>query len=457
MPNASAKISVDSELKRIVEDLTRIAQSSKIVGMELDKAGDKIGETLSNQAKKTQENMNALGTLTSRVAKRIVDDFKALASLNALTSAMSLSNQFKGTMTQGIALSDQIRKLSSVFGIAKQDFGTFQSAMSKGLGEIGLSSEAATNALQGLAETPVRGEEALIAYSKTAGQLASISGKPGTEGDIAKSMANIIISQGGNPSDIGNMNDVVKQIVRIRNATGKGAAEIAGTLNDLFEDVNQTFMPMLKAGGTVTLGAAAMQGGPQATSFLKGYLGKESQSRLALEGMGFGNIMKPSGELNKSVIDAIMTQAKKMGIGGEPESWLKIFMGDEGAKGFVRLAQAMDKSVEKINGASKAMANVNYEFDKAKSLGEAFSANINKVTGSFGGVVGEVTNPLRDFLNESSKSTAGATLVTIGGGLLAAILSGFALKTFGGFLGGTAKEWLAVRWQRRWVPNLYML
>ena len=55
MPNASAKISVDSELKRIVEDLTRIAQSSKIVGMELDKAGDKIGETLSNQAKKTQE------------------------------------------------------------------------------------------------------------------------------------------------------------------------------------------------------------------------------------------------------------------------------------------------------------------------------------------------------------------------------------------------------------------
>src|SRR5579863_6178398 len=107
MANATAKISVESELRKVIEDLDKIATASKNIGTQLEKETEKIGDKLQDQTSKTSKFMNDLGSLSGRVASRIKDDFKALLSLQAVQSSLALSNQFKGTITQSISLSDQ--------------------------------------------------------------------------------------------------------------------------------------------------------------------------------------------------------------------------------------------------------------------------------------------------------------------------------------------------------------
>ena len=193
------EISVRSSLQKVLDELEVIKKAAKETGDAFKQTGNGVAEGLNQNVKKTENFFTQLRSLSRRVADQLRGDFKSLISLNALTDALKLSNQLRQSLDQTVELSNTVRKLGTTFGIAGKDFVSFQTLMSEGLGELGLDSEVAAKALQGLSTTPVRGQENLLQYSKASGMLASIGGQKGQEGAIAKGMADVSIqARGGN-------------------------------------------------------------------------------------------------------------------------------------------------------------------------------------------------------------------------------------------------------------------
>jgi hypothetical protein len=88
-----------------------------------------VGEETSNNVKKVESFLARLRGLSGRVATQMRGDFTTLASINALQDSLKLSNQFRGTIKDTFTLSDSIRKLGGVFGIAHKDFTKFQTSV----------------------------------------------------------------------------------------------------------------------------------------------------------------------------------------------------------------------------------------------------------------------------------------------------------------------------------------
>lgn len=435
------ELGVRSQLKKIIDELDQIAQASNKVGDGLNKSAENVSDNLNKQVKKTENFITALRGMVGRAATQMTGDFRSLFSLGALGESLKLGKQFEGTVKSSLNLQDTIRKLGPVLGIAENKFVSFQGKLARGLGEIGLSADVAANALSGLSETSVRGEENSLAYAKAAGQLGSITNQQGQEGAISKGLAQTVVARGGNANDLGAMKNVADDVLRIRNATGKSATEALGALNDLFTHTNKQFRGQVAGGGGVSLASASLLGGKDATSFLERYLGMDKFSRAGLEAQGFGKILGKGGEINYGAVQGTLGEAQRRGM-GDAQAGLKTFgFSDDEAKGFIRLAEAMQQNKSAIEGARSQVVNLNETYRKGMSLGEAFRANLNRVVGVGGGAVGAVGKDLTDMLGKASGSNLGAAGVVLGGGALAAVLSGFGLRGIGKGLGigGLAK------------------
>ena len=312
---AETKISVRSDLLKIAEDLKIIAQTANETGQSLGEATKQVGKSVNDQVSVVSGGMNKLRSFGKDLVRQLGSDFKSLFSVNALVGGMKLSEQFGGAVKQAINLNDTIRNLSPIFNMNEAAAERFKRTLVRGLGEIGLGSDAAANALQGLAETPVRGEQALQAYAKTAGELASISKQKGQEAGIAKGLAGVVVAQGGNPNDPRAMQKVAEDIIRIRNATGKSATEALDTLNKLFSSANTDFKKRLLQGGGVSLAAAGLVGGQGSTAFLERYLGLSKQARAGFEAQGLGKLIGANGQLNAGAFQSTITEARRRGGG----------------------------------------------------------------------------------------------------------------------------------------------
>lgn len=434
----AVELSVNSELSRIADELKAISKLQTEVSKGFEDNAKKASDGISNASKDSKNSVQGLGDLARRVASSIKDDFKALLSINAITSSLKLSSVFGSAIKESVSLGDTIRKLSNVFDIPEARFRTFQTNLMKGLGAIGLSSEAADNALNGLAETPVRGEGNLQSYTNTAGQLASVSGQRGQEGAIAKGLSQAVLARGQNPNDLKAMAAVADDVLRIRKATGAGAAESLGTLNDLFSHANAQFQGRLRSGGGVNLASAALRGGKDATSFLEEYLGKNSLSRSALDSQGFKDIISPNGSIDRGNVSGILREANRRVPGDAQAGLTTMGLSDEQAKGFIRLAKAMEESGDRINGASRAIVDLNKEFQDTMGLFEAGTAILSRFKSAFSGFFVTFEHDLTDLLKFLSKSDAGSTAAVGVGGIAALKLAGKGASLARGFLGAGA-------------------
>lgn len=430
------EVLVQSQLQKVIEDLQNIQKAGASVGAQMKTMSGDIGKGIEGQNKEIEKGLEKTKNLGRRVADQLKKDFSSLFAVGSLTSGLKLADQFGGSIKESVNLSDTVRRLSSVFGIAGKDFIHFQNLMISGLGEIGAGSESAANALKGLAETPVRGEKNLLAYAKTAAQLASISGEKGQEGAIAKGAAGVITAQGGNVNDTKQLGSVTNEMLQIHNATGKGFAEVAGVLQELYSKTNKDFQGQLKGGGSTTLATAALSGGPQATAFLEKYLGMSRIERKGSEAQGLGQIVGANGQLNVAAISKTMDEAKSRGLGDAQAGLKTMGLGDEEAKGFIRLSEAMERSGTAINGAKDSVADINAEYRKTMSLGDSFRANINRVKSVFAPVISGVSQGLTSGMGATSQSGIGAVGVTGGAAILAAVLTGGGLRGIGGALSG---------------------
>ncbi len=436
---ANVELNVRTQLNKIVKELQEISGEADNVGENLAAGLDKLTESLNTQTQRTQRALAGLQSFGGRVASQLVRDFKALASINALAGSLKFSEMFRGAVKETLSLNDAIRKLGNTLGIAGSDMVRFQDSMSRGLGEIGLSSEAAAKALEGLSQTPVRGQENLIAYSKTAGQLASISKEQGQEGAIAQGLSKVVTARGGNPNDVNQMKAVADDLLRIRLATGKSASEILSAMDQMFSGANKAFQKRLQGGGAVTLASAALIGGKGSTSFLERYLGSNRYQRAGMEAQGLGKIVDRTGGLSLPAMEQTLAAAKGRGMGDAQAGLTTFGMSDEEAQGFIRLTEAMRQNAGLIEESRKRQVDINQTYRESMGLLESFSASLNKLKGLV--PTGSVTQKGTSILQSASQSAIGAGVVAGSAGLVAALLAGGGLRGIGkaAGLGGLAK------------------
>lgn len=428
------ELSVRSELKKIVEDLERITAASKSVHENLGKMGEQVGENVNETTKRTETYLARLRGLSGRVANQLRGDFRTLLSLGALKESMNLSSQFAGSVKEALTLSDTIRKLGTTFGIASKDFAGFQAKMMKGLGDIGLSSEVAANTLQGLAETPVRGQENILQYSRTSGELASMSRQQGREGEIAKGIAETIRARGGNVNSVDEMHKVAEDLRRVFNATGKGPADTLAAMKELFTGMSKDFRKSISSGGLANLAAASQVAGPNSTKFLEEYLSKSPIARMAMDAQGFKGVITNNGidvakfqRVSKSILGR---------VGGDPRMAAQTLgLSEDAAEGFIRLAESMDKVKAAQDAMKRSTGNIEEQYRGSLGMAESFKASINKVKQLVASPISWLTQGVTGGLSKASQSTGGALAVTAGGGLLAALLAGWGMKGAGKGLG----------------------
>lgn len=437
------KITVRSDLIKIAEDLKVIAKTAQDTADSINRATKDVADGINDQNAKVTDGMDKMRKYAKSVAKSIADDFKTLLSVNALLGGLKLNEQLGGTIKQAVTLNDTIRNLAPVFGMTEDRAERFKRTLVKGLAEIGVGSDAAANALQGLSETNVRGDRNLEEYAKTASELAGITNQKGQEGNISKGLAGVVTAQGGNVNDPFQMRKVADDVVKIRNATGKTATEALGTLNDLYTSTNSSLKQKLAGGGGTTLAMAGLIGGEHSTDFLKRYLKMDEASRQAPESQGLGKLIGKNGELNLSAFQSTISEAKRRGLNGNVEQGLGTMgMSDDEAKGFMRLSDALKINGEALEKARTSTVNLNTEYRSTMSLGDAFRANLNKVKGGFTEVMDvmhapDIINKGTNMLSGASQSTAGSAAVVGGGALLAAMLTS---KGLAGLFTGALKD-----------------
>lgn len=443
---AEAKVSVRSDLLKIADDLKTIKKQADETAESLAGATKEVGKQVDDQTAFVRGGLDKLRKFSKGVADQMKDDFKALFSVNAMTSGLKLNDQFASSIKQAVTLSDTIRNLGPIFGMNQDRAERFKRSLVGNLSEIGVGADAAASALQGLAQTNVRGDENLTAYSRNAGELASISKQKGQEGQIAKGLAGAVVAKGENPNDPKAMQKVSDDVLRIRNATGKSATEALDMLNKLFSSANSDFKKRLSAGGGVSLAAAGLLGGEGSTGFLQRYMGMDDKRRSGLEAQGMGRLVGKDGSLNQGAFQSTVSEAKRRGQGNAEFGLTTMGMSEEEAKGFLRLSEAMKQNGAAIESARTQVVDINKEYRDTMGMGDAFNASINRVKGMLSRGMAEhgmpdVLGRGTGMLAGAGQSDAGSAAVVGGGALLAAMLTSKGLKGIGGALfGGEAKK-----------------
>ncbi len=404
MATSNVVINVRSNLLQVAEHLRQIAGVSKQAMTSLDPFVKKTDESITGATRNSLTSLQRLRGLAGSIAKKMGDDFKAMFSAVGISQGLKMGGIFATSAKEAFQLSDQIRKLSSIFGLAEDRFVAFQTKLVKGLGDIGISSEAATNALKGLSETQVRGEEALVEYSKLAGQLASISQQPGQEGAIAAGIAGVITERGGNPSDVNEAKTVAEDIRKAVSATGLKPTEILTGMQELFRTMSADFKKSISTQGLMQLAVIQKSGGANTTKFIQDIMQTSTLRRQVTNVRGFENIFSEKG-LNVDKFRAAMKKTMAL-IPQDAQLALEtVFQSEETAKGMLQLynsLDAVDKAQKKVQSDNKSLNQVYFE-----SMGamEAFTGSLNKFKSSLSEQISTATNWLTDALKKGMNAS----------------------------------------------------
>lgn len=428
MPN-QVELSVKTDLDKVIPILQRIRDEAADIPNSLKSATKGVNDEVEKQGQAVENYLGRVLKYGEKLAHTLKDDFKTLFNIGSFAGGLKIANQFKGTVSEAFELSDTIRKLSPVFKIAQNDFESFQASMVKGLGEMGLSSDVAVKALEGLVDTPVRAKNSLIEYSKSAGAVAGLAGEQGHEREVAHGMANVLVARGVNPENTGEIKKLAEDLRRVFNQTGVGPTKTLDTMERIFSHMAVDFRKTMTTRGIANIVAATQATGGTG-KFFEELLSKGKLERLPLEAQGLKGVVGKNGidwdkfeKVSKQILSRInfdpKAAAQTLGIS------------DEAANDFVRLSQKVDEGRKSTDGINKAMGNVTDQFTETRGAAESFRASLSRVKAMLATPLAAATTGITHGLNEAAKTDTGAALVTGGSAVLAALLTG------GGFRGLT--------------------
>jgi hypothetical protein len=437
---ATVELKVKSGLKTILDDLESLRAKAEEVSKELENTGKQTSAEIKKSTKETETFFGNLKNYGRRVSDQLKRDFKSLVSIESLGAGLKISSQFKDSIRETVQLSDAIRKLGPVFGMAERDFVTFQKTLMDGLGEIGMSSDVAAETLKGLSQTQVRGSDNLTAYSVRAGQFASIANERGKEGEIAKGMANVIRSRGGDVNDKKQMDALAESMRRVFLTTRDSPIKILQDLDQMFQNMPQDLRKAIDSTSLSNIAVISATAGDGAAKFLADYLSQSPKKRMAFEAQGGAGIFGPNGlnvEKFKNFARSIMGR-----IVDDPRLAAETLgISPEAAEGMVRLAESIDQVSDAQKRMQTVQGDINQTYRDGMGLGENFRASINRIKALFAEPLSAVTQGMTNMLSDASKTDIGAGAVVAGGGVLAALLAGGGLKGIGaGLLGTVAKS-----------------
>lgn len=438
MPN-EVTLSVRTQLLKIVEELDKIGEKSREVSSNLKDAGKTVGDNLTEQSKKTTTWLQELSNVGRRVGDSLKDDFKALISLNALSQSMKLSSQFGGTIKETLELENVVKKLGASLGIAAKDSANFQVMMTKGLGEIGASSEEAAESLKGLRGTGIQGASNILGVSKMGVQLSSLGMERGKSGEITGSIAEILRAQ-GKEITTKNAGDIGKAVTKAMDVTGKSASDILGMMKETFSHMAPEMKKKTTAAGLSQMAIAETVGGPGASAALKKFLTQGSITNMALKSQGFGKIFTKEGGIDLEGLKQFSKESKRI-AGDIRQSAQTYGLQEDEAQGLSNLLERTDQLGEALKKLSTASDDYAGKFQDNMSLSESFAASLNKVKGIFAGPLTTATEGMTKLLSGASHSTAGAIGVVAGTGIMAAMMARSGLGGIGKAMGmgGVAK------------------
>lgn len=432
---AEVTVSVKSALTQIIGELEQLRDASKGVSESFTDMASDAEKNIRGNTKRTEAFLNNVGRVGLRIADQLRRDFKSLFALNAVTDALKISNQFRNVISQTVELSDTIRRLGPVFGVASNQFVALQTKMTSGLGEIGLSADVGARALEGLSQTQVRGDSNLVGYAQKAGMLASIGGEKGQEGSIAKLMAGVIQARGGNVNDAGTQDRLAESVRKAFNATGMSPTKILSDMASLFEQMPQDMRQAFDDSALANLAAVSAAGGPGSTKFIEEYLKKGEVRRSVMDASGGADIFTAQGldiEKFRKFLKAISGRIKS-----DPTLAVETLgVSEEAAKGMILLGENLDKVKEKQDLMAASSGSLNAQFDETRSLMDAFRANLARVSKEMAAPIATFTQTLTEALVRASKSDKSAAGVVAGTAVGAAALAGIGLSGIFGRMKG---------------------
>lgn len=427
-----------AELDQIMKSLKKFRDQADRATKGIGELGKKTNEGLEKTSKKAEDNIKKTGSVLRRLASSLYSDFKALMSLNSLQGALSISNKFKGTVSDSIDLSDSIRKVGNSFGIAQSQFAQFHGKLSKGLGEIGASSKSAARALEGVTGFGLKGEEATADMVKNVIMLASIGREKGNESGVGKAFGGAITSAGANPNDAKVRQAFAGEVSAAITTTGKTATEVLGAMSDIFGKMPNDLRKNVGPKAMAQLAAISTTGGPAATAAISKLLSLDKIHRMPLEAQGFHPFDKKGNLDLKSLMGFIKNVGNR--TPGSRTALQTAGFSEEEAEGLVRLGEQSKRSAEVLEQLSGATRDVAKQFDSSKSLMENFDSSFDKVKTQLGSVFAPLTEKVNGALGAASKSNVGAIGVVGGSAIAAAMLGGGGMRGIMGMVGGEAKK-----------------
>ncbi len=428
------KLKGQADLEDIYKSLKKLTDGMEESMRTTETLGRKTQDGLERTAKKTENTIKQSGSLLRRMAGQLTSDFKALFAMNAIQGALKLSSQFSGAIKESIMLSDTIRRLGGSFGVASSDFGKFQAKLAKGLGDIGASSEAAAEAIQGLAGFGVKGMDSAGALATGAVTLAGMSGEKGNERGIARQLASALQASGQDVNNAKAQQDLIGEVTAATQATGKQASEILGAMEQISSSMDQQLRKTVGPQAMAQMAVMATTVGPAATKALQEYLSKGQIQRMPLEAQGF-KVFGDQGQVDMKELQRFIQTTQSRGMSPR-ESLQTAGFSEEAAEGLVRLGEKADlvsENMKKLDGATRDNVDA---FRKSMGLMDSFKGSINTIKGRFEELTSGLTKNITDLLSAQVGHTAGAGAVVAGGATLAAILAGGGLRGVAGMVTG---------------------
>lgn len=431
----SVQLNVNSQLPILMAQMKQISSIAKEVSRDFEKFSKKAGDEETKQTTRVQKGLESMRNLGRRVFRGLLEDMKALASVQSILGGMKLSSQFAGTLKETTALSDTIRKLGDHFGIARSEFMSFQNDMTRGLGKLGIGSDAASKALEGLSDQPVRGKEALMEYATAAGRLGIITGARGRESEISGGMARVLTARGGKAGDVGEIKNLEMMLARIRIATGKTAPESLRSMEAFFNKMPPQFKKSFNNKMLESMTSAAMIGGENATTMLEEYFKLSPNQRAHLTSRGYAKMFTKEGGIDTKVLKDMADEAKRLGGGDIRQGWKALgASSDEAADGLQNLADRIDQLNEMQSRLKSTNVDLQDQMMKNMSLQEAYNSVLDQVKGTLPEVTTGLTQGLTQLLSEAGQSKAGSLAVAGGGALASAVLLGGGMRGVGSIL-----------------------
>lgn len=434
----AVELKVTGDFRQLLSSLEGMKTKSREVNETIARISIELSDNIRKNTKRTERQLEETRDLGRRVADQLRGYFKDLfksvaASLEVAKKDLGLKQQFKDATMGAVELYDTVKKLSATLGIAEKNAVSFQRALTKSFSAAGLSQQDASNALEGVARTQVRGEGNIIEYATMAANLATQSNERGNEGRVAQLIADTLRDRGQNQNNMAAARALVEDVSRVTVATGKPASETLGEFSGLYQAMAGSRRRQVSPDTLRDLASIESVVGPDLKALVSDLTEGKLKS-LPREMQGVGQLLTDKG-FNFDRLRKISGIGNRISFDNE-ESWRTAGLTSDGsARAMVRLLEQLDTARAAQASVQGMRGSVAQRAADSRGVVENAGAVKNNVVNTLGKIMSPAVDAVNSILKWGAQGPGNSALLMAGGFGAAALGSkafGALTKGFGG-------------------------